>query len=112
MLIFLSVIDGETDRSAFERLYDQYADGIFRKTLSILKNQTDAEDVVQEAWFKVAQNMDRLQGKEDRVACAYIYEDRSESGAFLLAQKNERKDRVRRVQRGNTRLRRRSLSAL
>ena len=50
MLIFLSVIDGETDRSAFERLYDQYADGIFRKTLSILKNQTDAEDVVQEAW--------------------------------------------------------------
>lgn len=31
MLIFLSVIDGETDRSAFERLYNQYADGYSEK---------------------------------------------------------------------------------
>lgn len=91
MLIFLSVIDGETDRSAFARLYDQYADGIFRKTLSILKNQTDAEDVVQEAWFKIAQNMDRLQGKEDRVACAYIMKIARNQALSFLRKKTKEK---------------------
>ena len=72
MMIFLSMIDTDTDKTEFERLYHQYADAIFRKTLYILKNQQDTEDVIQETWLKVSKNMDKLKDKDDRVALAYI----------------------------------------
>ena len=72
MLIFLSVMDVDEEKTEFQRLYDQYANDIFRKTLYILKNQQDTEDAVQETWFKVAKNMDKIKDKEDRIALSYI----------------------------------------
>ena len=44
MLIFLSMIENETEKAEFARIYQRYADGVFRKTLYILKNQQDTED--------------------------------------------------------------------
>lgn len=72
MLIYLSVIEAPAERREFELLYHRYADGVFRKTLYILKNQEDAEDAVQETWLRVAKNIDRLRDKEERTVYAYI----------------------------------------
>ncbi len=72
MLIFLSMIENETEKAEFARIYQRYADGVFRKTLYILKNQQDTEDTVQETWIKVAKNIHKIQHKEERVIGAYI----------------------------------------
>ena len=72
MLFYLSLIDGEPERSEFERIYQKHADKIFRKTLYILRNQQDTEDVMQEVWIKVAKNISVLQNKDDAVIFSYI----------------------------------------
>ncbi len=89
MLIFLSAIDVDGEKTEFERLYDQYADDIFRKTLYILKNQQDTEDVVQETWFKVAKNMDKLKDKDDRIVLAYIMKIAYHQAISQLREKND-----------------------
>ena len=72
MLIYLSMIDIDSDRSEFERIYQQHGEKIFRKTLYILRNQQDTEDVMQEVWIKVAKNIALFRDKDDAVVFAYI----------------------------------------
>lgn len=43
----------EGDAHALERLYDNYAQLVFRLALRILRNQADAEEVVQEVFWQV-----------------------------------------------------------
>lgn len=50
------------DLSAFEQLMRQYDRQIFRIALHITQNREDAEDVVQDAFFKAFQKLDQFQG--------------------------------------------------
>ena len=72
MLIFLSMIDSEQEQSEFERIYRRYEETVFRKTLAVLHNQQDTEDVMQEVWIKVARNISFFRGKNDAVVFSYI----------------------------------------
>lgn len=57
MLSFnISVIDDENNRNKFEQLYNSYSKQMFGLANSILKNSHDAEDVVHEVFYKIAQN--------------------------------------------------------
>ncbi|MDO8421465.1 MAG: RNA polymerase sigma factor [Parvibaculum sp.] len=46
---------------AFERIMRRYNQRLFRVARSILRNETEAEDAVQEAWLRAFTHMDRLQ---------------------------------------------------
>ena len=72
MLLYLSLIGDESDQTEFERIYRQHGEKIFRKTLHILRNQHDTEDVMQEVWIKVAKNISVLRDKNDAVIFSYI----------------------------------------
>ena len=72
MLIFLSMIDSEQEQSEFEQIYLQHGELVFRKTLAVLHNQQDTEDVMQEVWIKVAQNISFFRDKNDAVVFSYI----------------------------------------
>lgn len=72
MLLYLSIIDGESERSEFERIYRRYEETVFRKLLYILRNQQDAEDVMQEVWIKIAKNISVFRDMSDSVAFSYI----------------------------------------
>lgn len=50
------------DTSAFEQLVRQYERQIFRVAHHITQNREDAEDVMQDAFLKSYQNLDRFQG--------------------------------------------------
>ncbi|MBQ8496454.1 MAG: RNA polymerase sigma factor [Clostridia bacterium] len=89
MLIYLSVIERGPQRMEFSRIYHRYADSVFRKTLYILKNQQDAEDAVQETWFKVAKNMDRLHDMEERTVGAYIMKIAYNQAITVLRQREK-----------------------
>ncbi len=92
MLLYLSMIDGEDERAEFERLYRQYADGVFRRALAVLKNQHDAEDAMQETWIRVAKNMSVLRGKEERTVCAYIMKIACNQSITLYRQRVRREE--------------------
>ncbi|MGH8612719.1 MAG: sigma-70 family RNA polymerase sigma factor [Gammaproteobacteria bacterium] len=49
----------EGDRIALEGLYDRYAQLVFALALRILRNQTDAEEVVQDVFWQVWRNATR-----------------------------------------------------
>jgi RNA polymerase sigma-70 factor (ECF subfamily) len=50
------------DTTAFEELVNRYERKIFRLGMNITQNREDAEDVMQDAFLKSYQNLDRFQG--------------------------------------------------
>ena len=52
----------EGDSSAFSTLLRRYESKIFRLAMNITQNREDAEDVLQEAFFKAYEHLDQFQG--------------------------------------------------
>jgi RNA polymerase sigma-70 factor (ECF subfamily) len=50
------------DTAAFEELVNRYERKIFRLGMNITQNREDAQDVMQDAFLKAFQNLDRFQG--------------------------------------------------
>ena len=70
--IYLTLISGEENRTAFEKLYEKYHDDIFRRVSFYLRERADAEDVMQETWKTVCLNMDFFRVKDEASVKAYI----------------------------------------
>ena len=89
MLFYLSLIDGESDQTEFERIYRQYEKTVFKKILHILRNQHDTEDVMQEVWIKVAKNISVFRDMSNSVAFSYIMKIATNQAiSFFRQQKN------------------------
>jgi RNA polymerase sigma-70 factor (ECF subfamily) len=56
---------GRAEDAAISALVDQYAGALYRVAYSVLRNSTDAEDAVQEAFLRVLRHRDTL----DEVTC-------------------------------------------
>ena len=72
LVLCLSLIDDEYDRMNFERIYTKYADDVFKRICKLVKNKQDAEDVMQETWLTIAENIEFYRAKEDDSIRAYI----------------------------------------
>lgn len=72
LVLCLSLIDDEYDRINFERIYTQYADDVFKRISKLLNNMQDAEDVMQETWLAVAENIEFYRTKDESSIKAYI----------------------------------------
>jgi len=60
MLIFLTLIDSDEGKERFIKIYEQYKNLMFHVALQLLNNTQDAEDAVQDAFFKIAENIDKI----------------------------------------------------
>lgn len=60
MMIYLQMIDTPEDRSKFEQLYLEYRGLMFHVANKILRNEQDAEDMVHQAFLKVAENIEKI----------------------------------------------------
>ena len=60
MLILLASITDEKTRSKLEMIYNAYSDAMYYRAYGILHNIHDAEDVVQGAFVKILENIDKL----------------------------------------------------
>lgn len=65
MLIYLSLIETEADKSKFEEIYDLYKKTMFYVANEILKDYAQAEDVVHTSFIKIINNIDKI----DEVNC-------------------------------------------
>ena len=60
MILYMSLIETESDRSKFKRLYEEYHRLMFCVAKDILGNDSDAEDAVQEAFLKIVKNLNKI----------------------------------------------------
>ena len=60
MLIYLTMIDSPEDQDKFIEIYNHYKDYLQHLALEILHNFDDAEDAVQETFFYVAKNLNKI----------------------------------------------------
>lgn len=60
LMLYLAMIDGEEDKNKFELLYITYRKLMFYVANEILDDEPLAEDAVQEAFFKILKNLDRV----------------------------------------------------
>ncbi len=66
--IFLAIIDDEEDKKQFEELYIKYRQDMYSVAYSILHNIEDAEDAVHQAFFKIANNFEKI----NKIPCQEI----------------------------------------
>lgn len=68
LYVILSSINLDTnEKNRFEEIYYKYKNTLFYKALSVVKNEKDAEDVLQETFIKIAKNIkliDDIKSKE------------------------------------------------
>lgn len=60
MLVYMQMIEVPKDRDKFAYLYSTYKGLMFHVANQILRNEQDAEDAVQEAFFAVAKNISKI----------------------------------------------------
>lgn len=60
MFLYLAMIDSDADKSKFEILYSEYKNLMYYTANRILRNSSDAEDVVHQAFLKVIEILDTI----------------------------------------------------
>lgn len=62
MMMYLMMIESPEDQSKFERLYLAYRDTMYQVALNLLHNEYDAEDAVHQAFVKIAEKIEIIDG--------------------------------------------------
>ena len=75
------------DYEAFERLVERYRDRVFRLAYGMTKSQSDAEEVVQEAFLNLFKSLSRFRG--DSAPGSWIY--RIAANAALMRLRQQRR---------------------
>lgn len=72
--IILSSIDMNTDeKNKFEAIYYRYKNALYHKAMSIVKNENDAEDVLQEAFIKIARNIKLIKDIKSKETVSFLF---------------------------------------
>ena len=61
MLVYLQMIETAEEQTKFEQIYTQYRDIMYGVAYRILQNAHDAEDAVQQAFVKLAENIYKIE---------------------------------------------------
>ena len=77
-----------TDEAILENLYDEYAHMLFRYAVTLLGNSEDAEDVVQEVFTRIAQQINHVRRVENPKP--YLF-TATRNAAFSLLRSRQRR---------------------
>ena len=72
IMLYLNMLDTQADKSKFEKLYYRYRNLMFYVANGILKDESRAEDAVQEAFLRIAKNFIKV-GEADDTATKNFY---------------------------------------
>lgn len=90
--VWILLLD-EEDRNKLERLYNDYAKQMRAVACSILNTKEDIEDAVSDAFLKIADNMDSLEGRtidEVHAFCVVV----TKNAARDIRRKNTKRNKV------------------
>lgn len=72
LVLYLSFIDDENDRSKFEIVYYAYRERMFIMAESVLHNRQDAEDAVHDTFIKIARNIKSIGEPKSAQTLSYV----------------------------------------
>lgn len=61
MLMYLSIIESEDDKTKFEIIYNEYKNRMYYEANKIVNNSMDAEDIVHQSFLKVIKILDQIE---------------------------------------------------
>lgn len=93
LVLYMSLIDGEKDKSKFELVYYKYRERMFLAANSVLHNKQDAEDAVHETFIKIARNMKSIGDVDEVKTLSYVLKA-TKNTAINLYNKNKKNDNV------------------
>ena len=72
--IILSTVDMNTEeKSKFESIYYRHKNALYHQAMSIVKNEKDAEDVLQEAFIKIAKNLKSINDIKSKETVSFLF---------------------------------------
>lgn len=86
-LIFSSIDLNINEKNKFEAIYYKYKGMLFYTALNIVKNDNDAEDILQEAFIKTAKNIKLINDIESRETASFL----------IVITKNTAYDHIRKI---------------
>lgn len=93
LVLYMSFIDDEDDRTKFEIIYNTYRKRMVLTAYSVLHNKDDAEDVVHDTFIKIARNMKSIDEPESDKTLSYVIKA-TKNNAINLLHKNERRNEL------------------
>ncbi len=71
-IILSSVNLNDCEKNKFEIVYNTYKNTLFSHAFNIIKNTTDAEDVLQEAFIKIAKNINAIDDINSKETISFL----------------------------------------
>lgn len=70
--ILLTADLNSDEKSKFETIYHRYKNLLFCQAVSIVKNENDAEDILQEAFIKIVKNIRSINGIDSKETASFL----------------------------------------
>lgn len=71
--VILTSVDLNADeKSKFESIYNKYKSALFYQAMNIVKNENDAEDVLQNSFIKIAKNIKSIGGLNSKETLSFL----------------------------------------
>lgn len=73
LFFYLSILDSNEEKQEFEVLYDTYNKRMFSIAYRITKNEGDAEEALQDAFFSISKNFGKIKTDNEKMLKSYLY---------------------------------------
>ena len=87
--LFLAAIENHDNDDKFTKLYNKYEKKVFSIAFEFTKDQYDAEDASQMAFFAVARNIEKIDLENENATKIYVYKA-VKSASFDILRKKEK----------------------
>lgn len=92
-MLFLMMIDAPEERSKFCILYETYRHLLLTVAMDVLRDNYLAEDAVQEAFLRIARNMDKIEDIQSRQTKRYLISTARNAAIDLYRKQNRLRHR-------------------
>ena len=86
---YLAVIQDEKSKSKFENIYLTHHKTMLKIAFEITKNQHDAEDVLSDALYKIARNIEKIDDTNEILLKSYLFKATKNSAIDILRKRSK-----------------------
>ena len=72
VLVYLAALETEAERDRFQALYERYRGLMFHRAMLLLRNESDAEDVVHQAFLAILEHFEKISSIDCPKTRAYV----------------------------------------
>ena len=93
LFLYLAAIENHDNDDKFMKLYKAYEEKVYSIAIGFTKNQYDAEEATQSAFFALARNIDKIDLENEDETKIYVYKA-AKSASFDILRKNSKSPRT------------------